>query len=509
MERQEKSVGDADLEWPSTMPGFREKLADWVGDSPDIVYRHIQFQGVDTVIVYIEGMSDPRGVLDSLLEADAANAIPPQPEESDVTSRAEHALTIIKSHSLAEGRVTEADRFDDAVVCLLAGGTIIYLDGLRQALTVGTQNLKQRAVQEATSQSVVRGPREGFTESLNDNTSLVRRRIQHPTLRMRKMTMGRDTRTAVAVMYMEGKVDKRVLNELYERLEKAELLSILESNSIEEMIQDRRYSPFPTVYNSERPDVIASALLEGRVAILVDGSPFVLVVPALFVHFFQSSEDYTQRGDFASLVRLLRYFCFIIALLTPSVYIAITTYHQEMIPPNLLLSLIGQREGIPFPAFIEALIMEVTFEILREAGIRLTKSIGQSVSIVGTLVIGQAAVDAGLISAAMVIVVSITAISNFALPAFSVGISARLLRFVFMVLSALFGLYGIIILLIMLGLHLCRLESMGIPYMTSLAPFRARDQKDTLLRLMRPFAKRYFGSLGKQGDPSGSPEGTS
>jgi spore germination protein KA len=284
---------------------------------------------------------------------------------------------------------------------------------------------------------------------------------------------------------------------------------VLESNSIEEMIQDKRYSPFPTVYNSERPDVIASALLEGRVAILVEGSPFVLVVPALFVHFFQSSEDYTQRGDFASLVRLLRYFCFIVALLTPSVYIAITTYHQEMIPPNLLLSLIGQREGIPFPAFIEALIMEVTFEILREAGIRLPKSIGQSVSIVGTLVIGQAAVDAGLISAAMVIVVSITAISNFALPAFNVGISARLLRFVFMVSSAMFGLYGIIILLIMLGLHLCQLESMGIPYMTSLAPFRAKDQKDTLLRLMRPFSKRYFGSLGKQGDPSGTPEGTS
>ncbi|MDF2836158.1 MAG: spore gernimation protein, partial [Paenibacillus sp.] len=453
--------------------------------------------------------ADPRGVLDSLLEADTAGKESRHIDADDPPNMAEQALRTIRSHAVAEGRVMDVGKLDEATACLLAGSTIIYIEGLRQALTVGTQSLKQRAVQEATSQSVVRGPREGFTESLGDNIALVRRRIQHPTLRMRKLTMGRDTRTLVAVMYMEGKADKQMLSELFDKLEKADLPNVLESNSIEEMIQDKRYSPFPTVYNSERPDVISSAILEGRIAILVDGGPFVLVVPALFMHFFQSSEDYTQRGDFASLVRLLRYLCFFIALLTPSVYIAITTYHQEMIPPNLLLSLIGQREGIPFPAFIEALIMEVTFEILREAGIRLPKSIGQSVSIVGTLVIGQAAVEAGLISAAMVIVVSITAISNFALPAFNVGISARLLRFVFMVFSAIFGMYGVIILLIMLGLHLCQLESMGVPYMTSFAPFRAKDQKDALVRLMRPFAQKYFGSLAKRNDLAESPEETS
>ncbi|GJM79477.1 hypothetical protein HMSSN139_19730 [Paenibacillus sp. HMSSN-139] len=200
------------------------------------------------------------------------------------------------------------------------------------------------------------------------------------------------------------------------------------------------------------------------------------------------------------MVRLLRYLCFGIALLTPSVYIAITTFHQEMIPTNLLMSLIGQREGVPFPAFIEAVIMEITFEILREAGIRLPKSIGQSVSIVGTLVIGQAAVEAGLVSAAMVIVVSITAIANFALPAFNVGISARMLRFILMGIAASFGLYGIIISMIVLGLHLCSLESLGVPYMTSVAPFRWKAQKDTLLRLPRRAAKKFLnGMVGREG----------
>ncbi|GBG12214.1 spore germination protein [Paenibacillus agaridevorans] len=505
MNAYESKGNDPDLRLPESLNEFQEAIIELMGDSSDIVYREVQFAGIGGLVVYVEGLADPSGILDSLMEA----------KNEDRTREGENgvspgqALRELKINTLSEGRIMEIDSLGAASVCLLAGGTVVYLDGLAKALAAGTQNLKQRAVQEATSQSVVRGPREGFTESISDNTALIRRRIQNPSLRMRYFRMGEETRTSVVVMYMNGKADPNILRELYDKLEKADLPSILESNYIEEMIQDQRYSPFPTVYNSERPDVISSALLEGRIAILVDGSPFVLVVPALFMHYFQSSEDYYQRGDFASLVRLLRYFCFAIALLTPSFYIAITTYHQEMIPPNLLLSLIGQREGIPFPAFIEALIMEITFEILREAGIRLPKSIGQSVSIVGTLVIGQAAVEAGLISAAMVIVVSITAISNFALPAFNVGISARLLRFPFMVLSALFGLYGIIVLLIMLGLHLCKLESMGVPYMTSFAPFRLSDQKDALVRLMRPFARKYFGSLKKQPDPARPSEGSS
>lgn len=468
---------------PDALPVFLDRMRRRFGQSPDIVYREIALGRFPAAIAYVEGLGDPRFLIEAVHRDMALFAeLGDEPPEK--------LLRLLKARTITLGKVGETNAFSEVETQMLAGNTVVFVDGSATALFVGTENLKQRGVEEASSQSVVRGPREGFTESLRENTALIRRRIQNPRLRIEQRKLGTQTRTEVAVMYVEGKAGPEVLNELRRRLDQIDLENVLESNYIEEMIQDRRYSPFPTVFNSERPDVIASALLEGRIAILVEGTPFVLVVPALFVQFFQSSEDYYQRGDFASLVRLLRYFCFIIALLTPSFYIAISTFHQEMIPTDLLVSLIGQREGVPFPAFIEALLMEVTFEILREAGIRLPKSIGQSVSIVGTLVIGQAAVEAGLVSAAMVIVVSITAIANFALPAFNVGISARMLRFVLMGIAASFGLYGIIIALIMLGLHLCSLQSMGIPYMTSFAPYRRKSQKDALLRLSRRGAAR-------------------
>ncbi|GAA3407374.1 spore germination protein [Paenibacillus hodogayensis] len=482
------------------LSSFKQALRERIGDSPDIIYRDIVLGEVPGFLVYIEGMAEPRHILEAIHQD--VNW-----RDAGLERSGEDLLQLLRERIVREGKVASVETLQQATAALLCGNTVVFLQGADRALAIGTEQLKQRDVQEASSQSVVRGPREGFTESLRDNTALVRRRIRNPRLRLWQTKLGKDTQTDVAVMHIEGKADPAVLQRLLDKIVQLELDSVLESNYIEELIQDRRYSPFPTVYNSERPDVIASSLLEGRIAVFVDGTPFVLVVPALFAQFFQSSEDYYQRGDFASLVRLLRYLCFAISLLTPSFYIAITTFHQEMIPTNLLMSLIGQREGIPFPAFIEAITMEITFEILREAGIRLPKSIGQSVSIVGTLVIGQAAVEAGLVSAAMVIVVSITAIANFALPAFNIGISVRLLRFVLMGIAASFGLYGIIIAMVMLGLHLCSLESMGIPYMTSFAPFTWRSQKDALLRLSRRTVAKYFAHESPDRSAPGQEEG--
>ncbi|WP_128655225.1 spore germination protein [Paenibacillus sp. 598K] len=468
-----------DLVRPTT---FIEDMKGLLGDSPDIVYRSARLGGIDSWFIYVEGLADPRPLLEAI-------HYDPILAEGCILD-AEGVYARLKQPTLTSGYLSEGQELRQIVHLLLSGFTIIFIEGLNRTLCIETGDLNKRSVQEPTSEAVVRGPREGFTESLSDNLALVRRRIKNPSLRIDAFTLGTATRTDTAIMYLEDKVDHEVLAELRRRLQKMKLEKVLESNYIEEMIQDHQYSPFPTVCNSERPDTIAANLLEGRIAIFVDGTPFVLIVPALFMQFFQSAEDYNQRGDFGSLVRLLRYFCFAISLLTPSFYIAITTFHQEMIPANLLMSLIGQREGVPFPAFVEALVMEVTFEILREAGIRLPKSIGQSVSIVGTIVIGQAAVEAGFVSAAMVIVVALTAIANFALPAFNMAISIRLLRFGMMAIAATFGLYGMIIALIMLALHLCQLESLGVPYMTSLAPFRLRFQKDTLVRLTQPMVKR-------------------
>lgn len=356
------------------------------------------------------------------------------------------------------------------------------LENCAQCLAIGAEGWKDRTVSEPTSQGVVRGPMEAFTENIRTNTALIRRKIKSPQLWLVGRSIGSVTQTNVAVMYLNEIAEKSLVDEVFRRLDKIDIDGILESGYIEEFIQESSYSPFPTVYNTERPDTIAAGLLEGKVAILVDGTPFVLLVPALFIQFFQSAEDYYQRADVSTLLRLLRYVSFLITMLAPSAYIAITTFHQEMLPTGLLINLAAQREGVPFPAFVEALLMEITFEILREAGVRMPKTVGQAVSIVGTLVIGQAAVEAGIVSPVMVIVVAITAISSFVIPAVNLSISVRMIRFVLMGLAASFGLLGILLGIILLVLHLNTLQSFGVPYMQSLAPFVWEDQKDTLFR---------------------------
>jgi len=265
-------------------------------------------------------------------------------------------------------------------------------------------------------------------------------------------------------------------------LQRIRIDGILESGYIEQLIEDQTFTTFPTVYHTERPDSVAANLLEGRIAIFVEGTPFVLIAPTVFIQFFQAVEDYYARFDIATALRFLRVLVFFISLVAPSVYIAATTFHQEMIPTQLVIAIAAQRESVPFPAFVEALMMEVTFEILREAGVRLPRAVGQAVSIVGALVIGQAAVEAGFVSSAMVIVVSITAIASFATPSFAIAISARLIRFLLMVLAALFGFYGILIGIVLMTLHLCSLRSFGVPYMSPLAPLILSNIRDTLVR---------------------------
>jgi spore germination protein KA len=295
-------------------------------------------------------------------------------------------------------------------------------------------------------------------------------------------TIGRVTSTDIAVIYLENIVDKEVVKEVNRRLDEIDIDSILESGYIEELIQDNTLTPFPLLYSSERPDITSAALLEGRVAIAVDGTPFVLTAPSLFAEFLQSSEDYYQKSTYSSLIRILRHLSFLLTMLTPAVYIAITTFHAEMLPTPFLLSIAANREGIPFSTVVEVLLMEITFEVLREAGIRLPKTIGSAISIVGALVIGESAVQAGIISPALIIVVSFTAITSFVIPAYNFSIPLRMLRFGFIFLAATFGLYGILLGIIVLVLHLCNLTSFGIPYMTSYGPFSLEDQKDIFVR---------------------------
>jgi len=460
------------------------KIKDSLGKSADIIIREINLGkdgSIKAGIIYTDGLTDTPSLQNFILETLMIDTKVFEMQKKVTPER--NLIGVLKDYAMTVGEITEITKFDVLLNDLLSGDTIILIDGYSQGLTISNKQWVERGVTEPTSQTVVRGPREGFSENVRVNTALIRRKVKDPNLWLESKVVGERTKTNVALMYINGIVNDKVVEEVRQRLDRITIDGILESGNIEELIQDAPLSPFPTVFNTERPDIVAAALLEGRVAILVDGTPFVLIVPALFIQFFQSSEDYYQRADIASLIRLLRFFAFIIALLAPALFIAVTTYHQAMLPPALLISLAAQREGVPFPAFIEAMIMEITFEILREAGVRMPRSIGSAMSIVGAFVIGTAAVEAGIISAMMVIVVSITAISSFVAPTYDIAIAVRMLRFAFMAIAATFGLYGITIGLIALILHLCSLRSFGVPYMSPVAPFNISDQKDTFIRL--------------------------
>lgn len=380
---------------------------------------------------------------------------------------------------------------------LLSGSTVFLIDGCERYLAVDASSNEGRSVDEASSQTVIKGPKDGFTEKINSNILLIRKRIKSKDLKVEYLNVGSITKTTVGLMYLHKIARDDIVQELRTRLNKIEIDGVLESGYIEELIKDDRYSIFPTFLSSEKPDSVTAALLEGKVAILVDGTPYVLTAPALMIEFLQSSEDYYHHYIISSMMRLLRMLAFFLTLLVPAVYIAVTLFHQEIIPTPLLISLAAQREGVPFPVLLEALIMEITFEILREAGIRMPRAIGSAVSIVGALVLGQAAVEAGVISAFMVIVVSITAISSFAIPNYEMSNAIRLVRFFLMLMAGMFGLYGILIGLIVLVLHLCKIKSVTVPYLTPVAPKVKGTITDTLFRF--PLWKMKYRPIGISG----------
>ncbi|MCY9377184.1 spore germination protein [Bacillus sp. T17B1] len=447
-----------------------------VGSSSDVIIREIKIGEQDRVhlaVIYIAGLVDNSTIHESLIE----------PLVQDESIQNPDVIQQILEKTLPLGGVKAEKSWDNLFSELMVGNALVFADGSEEALICSTQGGEQRSIQEPSTQVSFRGPRQGFTESLETNISMIRRYIKNPNVWVEKMKIGSVTHTDVALMYIHGICDEKVLKEVKQRLKKIDIDSILESGYIEQLIEDETFTTFPTMYHTERPDVVAGNLLEGRFAIVVDGTPFVLIAPALFVQFFQSVEDYYSRFDIATSIRVLRVLVFFISLVAPAVYVAATTFHQEMIPTQLLVVIAAQREIVPFPAVVEALTMEVAFEILREAGVRLPRVVGSAVSIVGALVIGQAAVQAGIVSPAMVIIVAITAIASFATPAFAMAISARLIRFIFIIASSIMGFYGLILGIIMMFVHLCSLRSFGVPYMSPLAPFSSQGVKDTLFRV--------------------------
>ena len=337
-------------------------------------------------------------------------------------------------------------------------------------------------MEEPRAESVIRGSREGFLESLSDNTAMLRRSIKSPSLKFKPFTIGRLTRTQVWVAYVDGIANPDLVREAADRLLRIETDDMLESGNIEELIKDDAYSPFPLLQSTERPDVVSSALLEGRIAILTEGTPFVLIAPTTLPALLQSPDDYYQTFYFGTAIRWLRYLFMSIALLGPSAYIAVASFHQEMIPSALFLTIAKSREEIPFPVVVEGFIMELIFEAIREAGTRLPKQTGAAVSIVGALVIGEAATAAGIVSFPIVMIVALSGIASFMVPSYTTGITIRMLRFPMMILSGFLGLLGLILGILMTLAHLCKLRSFGVPYLTPIAPMIPGELSDVVIK---------------------------
>jgi spore germination protein KA len=468
-----------DPQKPEDLPILRDyqqnisRIKEEFGGSNDIVIREFKVGSHKGATVYIDGLADSKVISDFILETSMEKAEMNEPIDF---------FQFMIDQTVAIGSINTITNWNQVYDTVLSGDTVIFLDGFNKAISGETKGWEKRAVSEPTTQLAIRGPKDSFTETFRTNTALIRRRIKSPNLWLESMKIGTVTQTDIGMMYIKGIANEQIVKEIKERLNRIEIDGILESGYIEQLIEDQTWTTFPTIYHSERPDVVASQLLEGRIAIVVDGTPFVLTAPAVFIQFFQAPDDYYSRFDISTGIRLLRILAFFIALIGPALYIAATTFHQEMIPTSMAIAIASQRENVPFPAFVEALIMEVTFEILREAGLRLPRAVGQAVSIVGALVIGQAAVQAGFVSPVMVIVVSITAIANFSTPTFAMAIAARLIRFVLMGLSTFLGFYGIMLGLMFMTLHLCGLRSFGIPYMSPLAPFNWKNQQDIFVR---------------------------
>lgn len=447
----------------------------------DLVTRFIS--GKDGVpmcaILCIAGLSDLNMINEQIVPSlqRAFSVVEPTQKMSG-----QEMFEMLDQHFLSVQKYKTTQSLDDILVSILSGDTALFIEGLDQVLLIGSKKWTGRSVEEPQTEALVRGPREGFNESIETNLILLRRAIRDPKLRFDPYRIGERSKKELVIAYIDNIVHPDLLQEVKRRVETIDIDDVPESGTIEQMIQDSFLSPFPLILHTERPDKAASAILQGKVVILLDGTPFSLIMPTTFVSLVQSPEDYYERWLIGTLIRVLRYSAVVISLTFPSIYIALVSFHQGMIPSKLAFSIAASREGVPFPAVVEAFLMELTLELLREAGVRLPKPIGQTIGIVGGLVIGEAAVQAGIVSPIMVIVVAVTAVSSFAIPSYSAGIAFRILRFLTMIAASMFGLYGIILAMIMICIHLSRLQSFGVPYLTPLSPGFYRDWRDMIIR---------------------------
>lgn len=453
-----------------------DELKMLVNQSPDVIIRRFAIKVPrmeQAAIVFVDGLTDKNVINESILRPLMLESGKEGQLFSTPQDYAEELL-------LTVGELKRTHSMNDLVAGVLSGDTAVLFHQEQVALLISTEGWEKRAISEPDTEVIVKGPRDGFTESLRTNTALLRRRIGDASLTFEALIVGKKTKTDIVIGYVKGIVNEKLVEEVKRRLRRINTDGILGAGFIEQFIEDAPFSPFATVGYTERPDVCAAKLLEGRIAIFVDGTPVVNTVPLLFIENFQNPDDYNFRPFYSTFVRLGRYLAFLISILSPAIYVALSSYHQELLPTPFLITLAAATEGTPFPAIIEAIGMGIVFEILREAGIRLPRPIGQAVSIVGALVIGEATVTAGLVGAPVVIITALTAIASFVVPK-QVEVGA-VLRLFLTLLAGILGAYGIVAGLLAIFIHLAALRSFGVPYLTPITPLTPNDLKDVAVR---------------------------
>lgn len=430
----------------------------------DIIVRPMRLgvkEQVDCLVVYIES-----AVSNMMLEDSVIGKLLNHLWELDE----EEIRRAVEENGLGISDVKELETMEECMAALLAGNAIFFLDGYERALKIGSKGYPDMGVVKADSEKVLRGSKEAFSESAKVNTALVRKRIRTTDLKVEELFVGQQSNTLIALVYMENLAYPNLLAEIKERIGKVPIDSVLDSGIVEQLTADTWYSPFPQFQTTERPDRAAAAVLEGRILLLCDNTPVSLLLPTTMNSLLQTGDDYYGHFEIASLLRCLRYLAVFLAFSLPGLYLAVTGYHPQILPTNLILSMAEARRGVPFPAMIEVLLLEISFELMREAGLRMPGPIGDMIGIVGGLIIGQAAVTANLISPIIVIIDALTALGSFSIPNEELSEAFRLLKYGMIFLCGFFGLYGFVVGWLLLLIHLAGLRSFGIPY---LMPFAA------------------------------------
>lgn len=462
-------------------------------DNKDIVLRPVVIgtnPGIDSFIVFIDGLVD-KSVQDLLIQALMFfTARFELPEKGSLA-------TFVKERLLPGNQVFVHGKFRDVLDAVNYGDTALFLEGCDQVVLVETKGWEHRGVERSAIEQAVRGPQDSFVENLRVNTALIRKLVKDENLTTEIFQIGSRNRTNVAVMYLRDLANPSLVAEVKRRVAGIRTDLLLDSGMLEEFIQDHPYNLLPTVMSTERPDKAASGVMEGRVAIVVDGSPFVLIVPCTMFEMLHTGEEHYSRWQFGTFIRYLRVVAFGLAFLLPGLYLAVVLFHQEMIPTELLLAIAGSRERVPFPSIVEVLIMELSFELIREAGLRVPGFMGSTIGIVGALILGQAAVQANIVSPILVIIVAVTGLASFAIPYYSLAFALRIYRFIYIILGASLGFLGIAIGLFAQIILTANMKSFGVPYLSPIGP-KTFTGTDVLTRLPIFFQERLPDYLNPQ-----------